>query len=182
MSGRIRRSLAAGLLLAVVVAGTACSVERTLPLPDCEDGGSVLIVAQSVPTASQVPCLNPLPTGWSVDTVLVNERHTVVKLDSDRAGDEAATLRLEPVCDLTGAIPVASDLPPTDRYDLVAQLDPSFEGARFYVFDGGCVVWEFDFARDASATEAVAIADTLVLVSRQEFVDTVRDIFVDEDF
>jgi hypothetical protein len=181
----LRRSRTLGLvaiaLCAVAPTLAACSVENTLPPPYCFEEGSGLIVAQSVPTASQIPCFGDLPSGWSFGSVLVNEQHTVVRLDSDRVGDDAAVLRLERTCDRSGAIPAPSDQPAAARYDMIEQLRPGLRAKQFYVFRGGCVWWTFDFDSGTSATEAVAVDDALVLVSRADLNEAVRETFIDEE-
>ena len=172
-----------GVLAAVLVAVgfTGCSVEQTLPPPHCEQSGSGLIVAQSVPTASQLPCLTDLPAGWSFATVRINEHHSTITMDSDRAGEGAAVLRFEDSCDVSGAASVPSELPPAERYDAIEQVRPSFRAERFYVFEGGCVFWTFDFDKGVSATESVAIGDGLALVSRAELQQSVSESFLDEE-
>ena len=180
-SGSLRATAAvAGLVVMVLLAG-ACSVEQAIGAPNCSEGGSALVVAQSVPTASQIPCLDPLPDGWEVATVNVNQDRTVITLDSDRAGDGAAILRFAHRCDITEAVQAPSDLPAADRYDSITSAAPSFEGARYYVFPGGCVSWTFDFDSGASATEAIAVAGALMLVSREDFNAIIRDSFIDEE-
>jgi hypothetical protein len=158
-----------------------CSVEQTLPPPSCETGGSGLIVAQSVPSATQIPCLTGMPAGWSVSTVKVNEHHSVVTLDSDRAGDGAAVLRFEDACDVSDAVSAPSELPLAERYDAIEQVRPSFRAQRFYVFEGGCVYWAFDFDAGVSATESVAIGDALALVSRADLQRSISETFLDEE-
>jgi len=185
--------------LATLFVLVSCSVQQTLPPPTCFSGGTHLIVAQSVRSASQIPCLLDLPTGWTVATVQVNEHHSVITLDSDRAGEGAAVLRLEEACDVTDAVSAPSDLialeaadlgldidpdaPPTrvERFDLIEQVRPSFRAERFYVFPGGCVSWTFDFDKGASATESVSIGNALALFSRQNLQDMVREGFIDEE-
>lgn len=172
------------VLLAIVALAPvvgACAVEQALPTPSCTDGGSVLIAAQSVPTASQIVCLDRLPDGWEVGSVSVNQDGTIVRLDSDRAGDDAATLRLQADCDVSDAVSMPSELTAAARYDQIDRLEPGFRASRYYVFPGGCVSWTFDFDDGASATESVAIGDALTLVSRRSFNDSFRDTFVDED-
>jgi hypothetical protein len=175
------------LLLTVIAACTvaplaaACSVEQTLPPPYCFEEGSGLIVAQSVPTASQIPCFADLPTGWTFASVLVNEEQTVVRLDSDRVGDDAAVLRLEESCDTSGAVESPSGQPAAERYDLIERLQPGLRAEQFYVFPGGCVWWSFDFDSGTSATEAVAVDDALELVSRVALNEGLRETFIDEE-
>ncbi len=184
MSCGTRRRRSAALLAAAVAAVGAtvsCSVEQSVAGPDCSSGGSVIIVAQSVPTASHVICFDPLPSGWSITSVSVTEKRSVITFDSDRVGSSAAVLRYDEECDTSDAVASPSDLPPTRRFDRIEQVRPGLLAERFYVFAGGCVSWRFDFDDGTSATEAVAIGDTLVLVPRREFNDLVRETFVDED-
>lgn len=164
-----------------VLAAASCSVESSLPPPSCTDGDSAAIVAQSVPTASQIPCLEDLSAGWSVATVTIDQDGTTIVFDSDRAGSQAARLLLRSDCDLSGAVDAPSDLDQAERYDRIDQVDPAFRASRFYRFPGGCLWWEFDFDQGASATESIAIADALHLVPRVELNDSLRATFIDED-
>lgn len=166
-------------LLSIPAVG--CGVEEALPAPRCSDGGSTLIAAQSVPTATQIPCLDRLPDGWLVASVSINQDRTIVRLDSDRAGDNAATLQLEADCDVSHAVSAPSELPDADRYDQIDRLEPGFRANRYYVFPGGCVWWSFVFDDGASATESVAIGEVLTLISRKVYNDGLRETFIDEE-
>lgn len=168
-------------LLALALFLSGCSVEQTLPFPGCTGGGSHLIVAQSVPAASQIPCLEFVPNGWSIDKVSVKQDRSEITLDSDRAGSGAAVLRLVAACDIGDAVSSPSEFAEAKRFDKIERLAPGFRASRFYRFEGGCVEWSFDFDDDASATEAVALGDALRLVSRQVMRDQVRDTFLDEE-
>lgn len=159
----------------------SCSVEETLPPPGCEQFGSALIVAQSVPTATYVPCLDPLPEGWTVATVKVTQAGSVVVFDSDRAGNHAAELRFEADCDLSGTVSAPSDLPSARRFERIESLRPVFRAQRFYTVDGACVTWRFELGNDVSAAESVAVADALRLISRQAINDDLRRTFIDEE-
>ena len=175
----IRYAAVAAVLAVVGLAG--CSVEQTLPPPYCESSGSGLIVAQSVPGSTQVPCLSDLPAGWSFATVRVNEHHSTVTMDSDRAGDAAAVLRFEDSCDVSGAVSAPSELIPAERFDEIEQVRPAFQAKRYYVFEGGCVYWTFAFNSGVSATESVAIGDTLALVARTDLQRSISESFLDEE-
>lgn len=171
-------AVVASFVSAGAVAG--CAPEEVMPPPWCDREGSGVIVAQSVPTASWIPCLTELPKGWSVSSVAIDQRGTEILLDSDRAGDNAARLRLTMSCDVAGAVRSPSEHPGTERFDEIERLTPSFLAERHYVFPGGCVSWRFGFVAGASATESVAIGETLELVSRQDLNDALRD-FVDAE-
>lgn len=167
----------AGCLVAAALA--SCAVEATVPPPRCDGPGSSLIVAQSVPTASRVPCFRGLPAGWEVDSVQVTQDGTVVTLDSDRVGSGAAVLRFAESCDVSGAVQSPSDQPAARRFDEIERLRPGFRAHRYYVFAGGCAWWTFDFAAGTSATAAVAVDGSLDLVSRTTLNEVVRRTFVD---
>jgi len=174
-----RRWVMAVLLLVAPVVTASCSVQHTLPPPYCQREGSGLIVAQSVPTASQIPCLDDLPAGWTYDSIVIDERHTAITLDSDRVGAGAAVLRLEERCDTSAAVSSPSGQPAAERFDEIERLRPGLRARQYYVFPGGCVWWTFDFDSGTSATAAVAVDDALVLVPRADLDAAIRESFVD---
>ncbi len=178
-SSRSISLLALGALMLVLVAG--CSIEETLPLPRCADAGSGLIVAQSVPDAELVPCLGPLPAGWSVGRVHVDQSGTDIWLDSDRAGSGAAVLRYATACDLGDAVDVPSDQPGASRFELIERVTPGFRGERSYTFPGGCVWWRFDFDDGAPAGLSVQLDNTLTLIRRSDINEELRETFIDEE-
>jgi hypothetical protein len=70
----------------------------------CGDLEPLWLMAQSVPSASLVPCVRSLPVGWSVANVTVNDGRSVLTLDHDRAGDGALVVRLTAACAPAGAV------------------------------------------------------------------------------
>jgi hypothetical protein len=177
--GRPASILAVGVVAMVAVAG--CAVDEVMPAPNCTEGNSLLIAAQSVPEALLVPCLERLPDGWAVSSVAIDEDETIVRFDSDRAGDDAAVLRYGSSCDVSAAVSVASDLAMAERFDEIRRLEPGFRAERSYVFPGGCISWTFDFDRGASATQSVAIGDALSVVTRRELNENIRNDFLDAE-
>lgn len=169
------------MVVGVGLSAAGCSIDEAMPPPRCEGNSSGLIVAQSVPTASMVPCLLRLPDGWTIASVSVDQERTVVRLDSDRAGEGAAVLRLVAACDASDAVPVPTDQPGASRFDEIERLEPGFRARRYYLFDGGCVTWSFDFDSGVLSTESVAVGDALLLVSRDEINESIRESFVDEE-
>jgi hypothetical protein len=105
----------------------------------CTDLEPQWLLAQSVPSASLVPCLHPLPVGWMVGTVTVNDGRSVIPLNHDRAGPGVLVLRLTATCDTRGATPVPSSQPQVRRYQRIDRQAPRLEATRFDVFPGGCV-------------------------------------------
>src|SRR5215207_6283044 len=105
----------------------------------CTDLEPQWLEAQSVPSASLVPCLRSLPAGWTLSNVTVNNGRSVLTLDNDRAGMGAMVVRLAATCDPAGASPVLSDQPGVRRLMLIQDLAPMFSATRFDMFAGGCV-------------------------------------------
>lgn len=167
------------LVLTVLVA--SCSVEQTLPPPHCEQAGSGLIVAQSVPDAELVPCVGPLPAGWEIDGVRIDDGGTRLRFDSDRAGDDAAVLHFTRTCDRGDAVTVPSDRAGAERFESIGRLVPGFRADRYYAFEGGCVRWRFDFDDGAPAGLSVELGSALVLLSRDDVNEILRETFIDEE-
>ncbi len=169
-------ALAAVLLLLVVASfgGSIVDNEMAVATPlnvdnlDCDQLEPLLVMAQSVPSATMVPCLRTKVPGWSVATVAVNDGHSVVTLNHDRAGDAAAVLRLSATCDTGGAGEAPSDVAQVQRYERVDQLGGAF-GARWYDrFPGGCVSYQLRSRSDPTGQFAVEARVLLGLTSRQE--------------
>jgi tRNA A-37 threonylcarbamoyl transferase component Bud32/membrane-associated phospholipid phosphatase len=97
------------------------------------------LLAQSVPSASLVPCLGSLPVGWMMGTVTINDGRSVISLDHDRAGPGVLVIRLTATCDTQGAAEVSSDQPQLRRYQRIDRQTPRLEATRFDRFQGGCV-------------------------------------------
>ena len=179
-----RRRVAISLCLMAALA--ACSVPETIGHPSClgdGDGGasSGLIAAQSVPTATLLPCFDDLPAGWEVDSVDITQAGTTVVIDSDRAGFTAASLRFLSECDVGDAIATPSDYDRTERFELIRQVSPRFQADRFYLFEGGCIWWHFDFDVGVPSAMSVELGNSLRFIDRTEFNDALRLTFVDED-
>ena len=105
----------------------------------CTDLEPQWLLAQSVPSASLVPCLGALPAGWSVGPVTVNNGRSVIRLNHDRAGADVLEVRLTAGCDTQGATQVGSNQPQVRRYQRIQRQAPGFEATRFDRFPGGCV-------------------------------------------
>jgi len=117
------------------------AVQTPLMVKDvgCDELEPLWLMAQSVPSASLVPCVQLMPVGWSVAEVAVNNGRSVVTINHDRAGRAAVVVRLTAACDLTGATEVTSEQPGARRYLRVDRNAQGFSATRFYVFPGGCV-------------------------------------------
>jgi hypothetical protein len=161
-------------LAAVLAPGNANTAELS-KVPSCGTENVMILIAQSVPTATSVPCIANLPAGWSVGGTTVGSDESRFWLDSAIAGNRAveAVLRPPEDCSIEGATEVPSDEVGMRRFERPEQLTPDLVSTRYYTFDGGCVTYEFSFGGDAS-TALLFEADTaLSFQSREVLVDDV---------
>jgi membrane-associated phospholipid phosphatase/tRNA A-37 threonylcarbamoyl transferase component Bud32 len=169
-----------GLVLAAVQAVGMFTPAHDLPVsarPDCGTDSLVVLIAQSVPAATQVPCVATLPAGWQLGGAHVERHDASFWLDSDLAGDRAVTATLLPrrECDVTGATPVPSDEVGAERFERPDRLRPGLRSTRYYLFPGGCVTYEFAFDDDADPTLIFSAEQALAFMPRATLVDHVRD-------
>ena len=123
-----------------------------LPLPGAEGTASMVLIAQAVPTATQLPCLELKPAGWTVSDARL-QRPAWFNLNSDRVGIGAVQVALERFCTFGEVTWVPSDHPGTRRLP-GGHLDRArrrYRGAVYYLFLGGCVTYRLDFRSDEQA-------------------------------
>jgi tRNA A-37 threonylcarbamoyl transferase component Bud32/membrane-associated phospholipid phosphatase len=103
----------------------------------CAPHEPLLLMAQSVPTASLVPCVEILPAGWTLGDVFVGNERSRFTLTSDRGGVLVAELTAS--CDLAGAVELTSERPGARRYLRIERNAAGVAMTRTYTFPGGCV-------------------------------------------
>ena len=122
----------------------------------CGDLEPLWLMAQSVPSASLIPCLQLVPVDWTVAEVAVNNGRSMITLDHDRGGSAAMVVRLTASCDLAGATEVTSEQPGARRYLRVDPNSTEFSATRAYTFPGGCVTQRYR----AAGPSALRLSDT----------------------
>jgi hypothetical protein len=178
----VRRRLLA-VVACLVLAGCAEPVATgfSASQPTCRYQGRdgtplVVLMAQAVPTASLLPCIALLPTGWFPERDLdIRNGRASFALGSDRAGREAVTVVLAATCDVGGATEVPSDELGTRRYELVGGVRKGYQGTRYYRFEGGCVTYEFRFTGEGRAVPVSEATLGLGFVSRTNLDIQVRE-------
>jgi tRNA A-37 threonylcarbamoyl transferase component Bud32 len=171
-------ALALALLVPTVTStlNNDIAVKTPLGIDDlsCTHLEPLWLMAQSVPSAPQVPCLRSLPAGWSLANAAVNDGRSVITLNHDRAGRGAVEVRLTASCDPTGATQVISEQPGVRRYMRIDRLGPRFSATRLDVAQGGCVTarWTAPAEHRAQLTsEAPLILGATTRASLQQALD-----------
>ncbi|UOY00871.1 hypothetical protein [Blastococcus sp. PRF04-17] len=183
MTGRVRRwaALTGSALTTLLLTGCIQVVSLHSDLVACEQGddaepsNGVILMAQSVPTASFVPCLEAMPVGWRFSDMEARNDSAAFWLDADRYGTHAIEVRLTESCDTTGATEIPSDRQDMQRLELVTQVSPQYVGQRFYLFEGGCMSVLFRLS-GRERSEALALATQAIgAVPRANLQDLVRE-------
>ena len=180
----MRRALAGALtpLAAAILAGCASDGPNSAITdpPLCSDGNDgagngVVLMAQSVPSATWVPCIGTaLPLGWNFHHLEAANGEARFWLDSDRDGQKAVEVRLTASCDTAGSTEIPSDRAGMRRLERVGRMSPTYAGTRYYLFDGGCLSVVFSLDSD-SPGEALALSSQAVgVVSRADLREQVR--------
>ena len=161
--------------LVVALAGCTSAGPRAAPFCTNPHDSVFVLIAQSVPQATQLPCVAELPAGWAYGGSQVASSVSKLWLDSDRAGIHAVEVALVPACDVAGAVKEqpAPDEVATTVYVRPETLEPAFTGERFLVFPGGCIRFRFDFAAGASSALAIEAIEAVSLIPRSAVVAAV---------
>jgi tRNA A-37 threonylcarbamoyl transferase component Bud32 len=120
------------------------AVETPLMVNDvgCSNLEPLWLMAQSVPSASLLPCIESRLPGWEVAEVAVNDGRSVITLDHDRAGRRAVVVRLTAACGPAGAVEAPSPKPGVRRDQRVERFGGGeFSGTWWDRFRGGCVTY-----------------------------------------
>jgi membrane-associated phospholipid phosphatase len=150
------------LLGAAVLAVTAVALQNAfgmftpteLPIgddPSCGTGDLMILMAQSAPGASVLPCVAALPTGVEVDHVRVNQDGTHFRLTAGGDGPQVDVTLLRLVdCALAGTEEVPSDEPGTQRFE-AAQPRAGEPLVRSYRAGAVCIIYRYDLGTQGAA-------------------------------
>jgi hypothetical protein len=170
-----------GALGCLLVLATGCSGTMNIgsdgptDRPDCTSQAgraadrvspSVVLMAQSVPTASLLPCVRSVPAGWTFAGLEARDEGAHFWLDSDRDGRHAVRVAVSRTCDLRGATEVASEQPRTRRYEQGDRSAFPYRGQRYYLYAGGCVTYDMRLRGTTAAQPLTEVSQALGFVGR----------------
>ena len=141
-----RRWVLAGVAAMLVSACGPTVVQRAFRQPNCGLNDSVGLMAQAVSTSPFIPCIEQYPAGWTFGSSDVRRGRARFWLDSDRAGFQALEVTLTRTCHAAGT-ELPTDRPGTRLIVGGGVVGTRYVGARFYVFPGGCITYQYDFPR-----------------------------------
>jgi hypothetical protein len=140
----------------------------------CGDLEPLWLEAQSVPSASLVPCIRSPLAGWTVAEVAVNDGRSVVILDHDRAGPSAVVLRLTATCDPAGAVQMPSPAPGVRRYQRARPSTGEFMATWYDLFPGGCLTYQLHSTSDVKGSFTAELRALLGFATRDALRQALR--------
>lgn len=166
----MRRAIFAPLVLALVI--SACTTQERAewgrgPAPTCEttSRGRLLLMAQSVPDATLIPCIGDLPQGWEFSKVHSRMSESVMAFTNDTF-DLDADVVLSPSCDVSSARPA-------DSPRVGTQLFVGSDGKTYsFVFAGGCISFDYETKQLAESEQGRALIEAVPFMTR----DTLRNL------
>jgi hypothetical protein len=167
--------IAAALVSALLTAGCGPqATQQMFDVPNCrvDTNGTLVLMAQAVPTASHLPCIRTLPEGWSFGGVDVKSGLAQFWLDSDRAGPGALKVLLTASCRPSGT-QIPSDQLGSSLYLKIRNLGKRYVADRIYLLPSGCITYRFDFPNEGKAlltTDAITAIEQLPRQQLEQFV------------
>jgi len=134
---------------------------------DCDRAEPLWLQAQSVPSASLVPCVRTLP-GWWLAGANARNGWSQITLNHDRAGGHAMVVRLSATCDPAGATEQPSRHAGVRHYQRTARATGSFTETWYDRFPGGCVTSRLRSTSDPDGRFATEAPVVLGFVPRQD--------------
>lgn len=163
-----------GLVLLLAMTAS-CGVTAQTATPDCSSVERLALVAQSVPGAAYLPCVQALPAGWRATGFDASDGSTRLSLLSDRSGGRPVEVVLEARCDVTGASPAAPRAEGVRSYVRLRSVSGTYAGTLYDVFPGGCVRYRFDFPRGPHIPLMEELSAAVQLVRRGDVRLHLRD-------
>jgi hypothetical protein len=156
------------LVASISMLGPSCAldVNPSQSRPMClEDNRAVILLAQSVPDATWVPCMRRLPAGWTWGAQAIERGSGRFQLAVGVEG--TIDVALLPSCETSGMGSVT--VPNTDA-TIAAYRDLSTDagitGDYRFTFTGGCITWSLALAAGTPVAALEEIEATIGFLFR----------------
>jgi hypothetical protein len=162
---RARRTLVACAVLLAALA--ACAAPENAQ-PMCRSVPPTVLMAESVPSATVVPCVKQLPAGWAFDTFTADETASSFTLQQQ---SDAASLEVSFVPECAPPSGAATGASPGRTYRSVQDAGATVVWTS--MLTGGCSVATLRYPGRIPAEDASAIRRALGTIPREELVPSV---------
>lgn len=143
--------------------------------PAADASGMQVLLAQSVPTATAVPCLRSQVGDWIVTRFEVQDGRARIDFTYRYGHDDSATPELTPECQVGEAREVAGGIDGTRQYRREVRAPDRYADEIFYVYPGGCTSLRFHLSGSGAALRGGELASALGFVTRYQLDRQIRD-------
>jgi hypothetical protein len=155
--------LATVICVVALLGAAACDTQENEE-PVCRPGPPTTLMAESVPSASLVPCVREVPEGWSFQSFTADESAASFSMEQQDGGG-SLTVSLQPSC--------PSAAPPSEG---VTRARTTGDDGRTTVwtttFPGGCSVATLTLSETVTAAARRAARGALGTIARAELAPT----------
>lgn len=155
--------------------GPESATEMLCEQPPDQPSGMQILLAQSVPTASAVPCLRSAPGDWLVTGLDVQDGRGRIEFTHSYGDEDTATIELTAGCDVRDARAVSSQFDGFRRYDRELTRAGRYANETYFVYPGACTELRFSLSGSGADLRSAEIADTLGFVSRDHLDRQIRE-------
>jgi hypothetical protein len=170
----MRKVLIGAVLVLVVVLAIAgisagrndTAIDKNVPGTNCPTGTENQLAAQTVPSASLVPCITLFGGRWTITGETYDDQLTRIAMVGEDAPEIRWTVELTAGCDPSG-LTARAGVDGASVFEADDQGDSTFSQDRMLVFDGGCVTSSLDMPIRIDRALVLGELDaTLMLVER----------------
>jgi hypothetical protein len=152
------------LALVTILVAASCAPSENQQ-PTCRSDSPTLLMAESVPSASLIPCVDALPQGWTWHTFEANEKSATFSLEQ-QDGDGSLEVQLLAACDVAGDGARVEGFPTARRYGSFS--DEGAKGIWTTTFPGGCSRATVSFSSPAPQSEIERIEGAISFFPRDQ--------------
>lgn len=181
MSATSRAAHPAVLAIALAALASGCAAQPGAA-PRCRDVRRMALVAQALPGASYLPCIDQLAEGWDDSGFVAGRGRVRFRLLADRGGSRAVEVALDEACGTSGAVPTRPRAEGVRTSVALRSITPRYAGSLVDQFAGGCVEYRFDFPRGPHIALMEQLQEIVGLQARRDLRLAVRrDLSVELD-
>jgi hypothetical protein len=167
--------LIAAAVAILAAPGCAASHYRQVACEGVHRQSIFILEAQAVPSATFIPCVEPLPAGWGYGGSDVRSGIARFWLNSELSGAHAVEYTLTRACDVSRAreVPLAFESIGLRKYEEPADRVADIT-VQHYVFTGGCVTSRFAFTRHGAPSIFDQVDGLIGFTPRSVYVNGLR--------
>ena len=136
--------------------------------------GMLVLIAQSVRTASAVPCIEGEAGRWTMAEFTVRDGSSVIGFAYQYGGPDRVTVELRAECDVRDAKEVSSRHEGTRRYNRELVRDGRYANEIYFVHEGACTLLRFDLVATGADLRGAEFTGALGFVTRAEIDRQIR--------